>query len=102
MPDNPPGEEIFPNIQPEPPLAQPAAVSSPPDGCWLGEGSDLSVRKRLLLLPAWPGGTPRSHVGSKRVSQHKKPRKWRGKLGEGGKFAEGMDWDPLLGLMEGM
>lgn len=43
MLDNPSGEDIFLNIQPETPLAQPEAVSSPPDGCGLGEGSDILI-----------------------------------------------------------
>ncbi|KAK4818698.1 hypothetical protein QYF61_017919 [Mycteria americana] len=37
MLDNPSGEEIFPNIQSKPPLAQLQAISSCPITCYLGE-----------------------------------------------------------------
>ncbi|KAK4806266.1 hypothetical protein QYF61_013410 [Mycteria americana] len=40
MLDNPFGEEIFPNIQSKPPLAQLEAISSPPITCYLGEETD--------------------------------------------------------------
>ncbi|KAK4828722.1 hypothetical protein QYF61_000713, partial [Mycteria americana] len=40
MPDNPFGEEIFPNIQSEPPLEQLDAISSRPITCYLREETD--------------------------------------------------------------
>ncbi|KAK4824899.1 hypothetical protein QYF61_021414 [Mycteria americana] len=40
MLDNPLGEEIFPNIQSKPPLAQLEAISSRPITCYLGEETD--------------------------------------------------------------
>ncbi|KAK4820115.1 hypothetical protein QYF61_020347, partial [Mycteria americana] len=40
MLDNPFGEEIFPNIQSKPPLAQLEAISSCPMACYLGEETD--------------------------------------------------------------
>ncbi|KAK4830892.1 hypothetical protein QYF61_013821 [Mycteria americana] len=40
MPDNPLGEEKFPNIQSKPPLAQLEAISSCPITCYLGEETD--------------------------------------------------------------
>ncbi|KAK4824384.1 hypothetical protein QYF61_014044 [Mycteria americana] len=40
MLDNPLGEEIFPNIQSKPPLAQLEAISSCPITCYLGEETD--------------------------------------------------------------
>ena len=43
MPDDPSGEEIFPNIQSKPPLAQPEAVSSHPITFDLGEETDTHL-----------------------------------------------------------
>ena len=43
MLDNPFGEEIFPNIQSKPPLAQPEAVSSHPIAFYLGEETDTHL-----------------------------------------------------------
>ncbi|KAK4822584.1 LOW QUALITY PROTEIN: hypothetical protein QYF61_017170 [Mycteria americana] len=40
MPDNPFGEEFFPNIQSKPPLAQLEAISSCASACYLGEQTD--------------------------------------------------------------
>ena len=43
MLDNPFGEEIFPNIQSKPPLAQLEAISSCPIACYLGEETDTHL-----------------------------------------------------------
>ena len=43
MLDNPFGEEIFPNIQSKPPLAQPEAISSYPTTCYLEKETDTHL-----------------------------------------------------------
>ena len=43
MLDNPFSEEIFPNIQSEPPLAQLEAVSSRPITCYLGKETNTHL-----------------------------------------------------------
>ena len=43
MLDKPFGEEIFPNIQSKPPLAQLEAVSCCPIACYLGEETDTHL-----------------------------------------------------------
>ncbi|KAK4811465.1 hypothetical protein QYF61_010344 [Mycteria americana] len=45
MLDNPFSEEIFPNIQSKPPLAQLEAISSRPITCYLGEETDPTSRQ---------------------------------------------------------
>ncbi len=49
MLDNPFGEEIFPNIQSKPPLAQLEAVSSRPTACYLGEETDTHLTTTSFL-----------------------------------------------------
>ncbi|KAK4827707.1 LOW QUALITY PROTEIN: hypothetical protein QYF61_020985 [Mycteria americana] len=48
--DNPYGEEIFPNIQPKPPLVQLEAISSHPITCYLGEETDPHLSKPHFRL----------------------------------------------------
>ena len=43
MLDNPFGEEIFPDIQSKPSLAQREAISSCPIACYLGEETDTPL-----------------------------------------------------------
>ncbi|KAK4818705.1 hypothetical protein QYF61_017926, partial [Mycteria americana] len=43
MLDNPSSEEIFPNIQPKPPLVQLEAISSHPITCYLGKETDTHL-----------------------------------------------------------
>ena len=73
MLDNPFSEEIFPNIQSKPPLAQLEAVSSRPTTCYLGKETDthssgdgnstkINVLGCQMLLLRWTGS--RWHQGS--------------------------------------
>ena len=43
MLDNPFGEEMFPNIQSKPPLAQLKAISSGPISCYLGKETNTHL-----------------------------------------------------------
>ena len=43
VPDSPFTEEIFPNIQSKPPMAQPEAISSCPISCYLGEETNTHL-----------------------------------------------------------
>ncbi|KAK4817545.1 hypothetical protein QYF61_019502 [Mycteria americana] len=54
MPDNPFSEEIFPNIQSKPPLAQLEAISSRPIACYPGEETDphLTATSFQLRCPS--------------------------------------------------
>ncbi|KAK4826396.1 hypothetical protein QYF61_008067 [Mycteria americana] len=56
MLDNPFGEELFPNIQSKPPLAQLEAISSRPITCYLGEETDphLSTTSFQAKQPQLP------------------------------------------------
>jgi len=51
MLDNPISEEIFPNIQSKPLLAQPEAISSRPIICYLGKETDIHLAASLPSLP---------------------------------------------------
>ncbi|KAK4828653.1 hypothetical protein QYF61_000301 [Mycteria americana] len=56
MLNNPFGEEIFPNIQSKPPLAQLEAISSRPIACYLGEETDphLATTSFQAKQPQFP------------------------------------------------
>ncbi|PKU29473.1 protein diaphanous hypothetical protein [Limosa lapponica baueri] len=52
MLDNPFSEEIFPNIQSKPPLAQLEAISSCPVACHLGDETDLHLTTTCFQVVA--------------------------------------------------
>ncbi|PKU28032.1 hypothetical protein llap_21664 [Limosa lapponica baueri] len=78
MLDNPFSEEIFPNIQPEPPLAQVEAISSCPIACDLDKLKDvqphlceyldvcLVPQQEVFRLPAQQS----AYLESKEIKRH--------------------------------
>lgn len=65
MPDHPFGEEVFPNIESKPPLAQLEGISSCPVPCYLREVTDphiSTVSFRVIESDKVPSEPPQARM----------------------------------------